>query len=358
MDLQGVSVLAVRDIAKSYGNTRALDGVTFEVTAGEIVAILGPSGSGKSTLLEIIAGLETPDRGEVLWEGKSLAGTPPHARGFGMMFQDFALFPHLNVFDNVAFGLKMAHLPRAEIEVRVKEALALVGLPDFDKRDVNTLSGGEQQRVALARSLAPRPRLLMLDEPLGSLDRNLRERLVFELRDILRGSYQTALYVTHDLEEAFTLAHQVVVMNAGQVEQMGTSQEIYRHPVSEFVARFVGLSNLLPGTIRQRDGRSVVETAIGAWPLPEGSPGKNGQAVTALLRPDSVRVGDPGICQMEGIIQEVAFRGSTYRAVISVQNTPLIFDFLTSEELPESGSRVCLQFDPTEALQVFFRQEE
>src|SRR5512139_2742218 len=189
--------LILRDIHKSFGSKRALSGVSFQVGQGETVALLGPSGCGKSTLLGIIAGLDSPDQGDVLWDGESLASLPAHQRGFGLMFQDFALFPHRDVFGNVAFGLQMAKWEPRQIAARVEEVLRLVGLPGFTRRDVNTLSGGEAQRVALARSLAPNPRLLMLDEPLGSLDRTLRERLVIDLGQILRHSHQTAIYVTH-----------------------------------------------------------------------------------------------------------------------------------------------------------------
>ena len=234
-----MSILSVTDISKSFGSTQALDTVSFEVDQGEIVALLGPSGCGKSTLLSIIAGLEAPDNGNVRWEGVSLEGTPPHLRGFGLMFQDFALFPHMNVYANVAFGLKMAHMTPGSVDTRVKEMLETVGLPNIGARDVNTLSGGEQQRVALARALAPHPRLLMLDEPLGSLDRNLRERLVVDLEAILHRLHQTAIYVTHDQEEAFAIADRIILMNAGRIEQMGTPEVIYHSPASVFVARFL-----------------------------------------------------------------------------------------------------------------------
>ena len=201
--------------------------MSFDVASSEIVCLLGPSGCGKTTLLNIIAGLEQPESGQVLVEGQDIAGTPVHRRGFGLMFQDLALFPHKNVRDNVAFGLRMANLAPQAIDLRVREVLELVGLAGFEQRDVNQLSGGEQQRVALARSLAPRPRLLMLDEPLSSLDRALRERLMNELRDILTRVGQTAIYVTHDQQEAFALADRVVILNAGRVAQIGTPQQVY-----------------------------------------------------------------------------------------------------------------------------------
>ncbi len=341
--------LQIIDIHKSFGNTRALSGVSFEVRQGEIVAVLGPSGCGKSTLLGIIAGLEPPDQGDIHWENASLVQVPPHQRGFGLMFQDFALFPHRNVFDNVAFALQMAHEPRQKIKDRVQEVLDLVGLPGFAERDVNTLSGGEQQRIALARSLAPHPRLLMLDEPLGSLDRNLRERLEFELRDILKQMSQTAIYVTHDQEEAYVLADRIVVMNAGTVEQFGTPQEIYLKPASEFVARFLGLNNLLPGKVQQEDGETVIDTPIGLLPISEVASGR----VTALLRPDAVQLNGNGSCQLDGTVSEASFRGSTFRVVISVKNVPLQFNFPSDVQVPEVGEQVRLSFDPARALQIF-----
>lgn len=240
--------LEVRSLSKTFGPIRAVDDVSFSLDRGEIVALLGPSGSGKSTLLALIAGLEMPDTGEILWDGESLANVPPHRRGFGLMFQDYALFPHKNVTQNVGFGLQMQGKGRAEIAGGVKWALELVGLAGFEERDVNTLSGGEQQRVALARSLAPHPRLLMLDEPLGALDRALRERLLIDLPTILARLNQTALYVTHDQEEAFALANRVLIMRAGKVVQEGTRSEIFAHPASPFVAEFLGLSRVTPVT--------------------------------------------------------------------------------------------------------------
>ena len=354
--------LRVVDISKSFGNQCALCGVSFNVDPGEIVAVLGPSGCGKSTLLAIIAGLEAPDQGDIFWEGDSQAGVSSHKRGFGLMFQDFALFPHRDVYENVAFGLEMRHLSKQEIQQQVKEALERVGLPGFEKRDVNTLSGGEQQRVALARSLAPNPRLLMLDEPLGALDRNLRERLVDELRAILRRSRLTVLYVTHDQEEAFALADRVVVMNAGMVEQIDIPQAIYYRPASLFVARFLGMSNFLPGQLENsKDGMRVV-TALGHYPLslssmanlPANPVSQDPEfPVTVLLRPDALYLDRHLPCQITGIVQEVSFRGRACQLIVLSEGISLVLEIPIKNSPPKAGAKVTLGFDPEEALLVY-----
>jgi thiamine transport system ATP-binding protein len=233
-------MLSLRDLSLAYGDFRALDGIDLDVHDREIVCVLGPSGSGKSSMLRVVAGLEPGARGTVTWDDHDLRTVPPHRRGFGLMFQDHALFPHRDVVGNVAFGLRMQGLGRAAAESRAHESLTLVGLDGFGARRVSELSGGEQQRVALARALAAEPRLLMLDEPLGALDRALRDRLVTELRALFTRLGLSILFVTHDHSEAFALADRLVVMHEGRIEQEGAPSDVWRRPANEFVARFLG----------------------------------------------------------------------------------------------------------------------
>lgn len=344
-----MEALKLVDLHKSYSQTRALDGVSFRVESGEIVAVLGPSGCGKSTLLATIAGLEQPDQGEVFWNGSSLSDLSPHRRGFGLMFQELALFPHMTVYQNIAFGLQMAGMDKPAIRKRVQRMLDLVGLPEFGPRDIHTLSGGEQQRVALARSLAPQPKLLMLDEPLGSTDRTLRERLILDLRIILHRIKQTAIVVTHDQEEAFALADRVVVMNEGKVAQIGTPQDIYRKPASLFVARFLGLDNIISAKSQQVGAQLMAETPIGHFPIDHQVKGK----FKLLLRPDKLQLGKAGPCQIKGTVIERSFRGSICQTVIEVNRLRFRFDFPSSTPIPPESESITLSFDPQQALQVF-----
>jgi ABC-type Fe3+/spermidine/putrescine transport system ATPase subunit len=343
-------MLNVREVSKAFAQIPALRNVSFDVTRGEILCLLGPSGCGKTTLLRIIAGLESADNGQVLLEGRNLTGVPVHKRDIGFMFQEYALFPHKDVYGNVAFGLRMARLPRVEIEQRVQEALTLVGLSGFSRRAVHELSGGEQQRVALARSLAPRPRLLMLDEPLGSLDRALRERLVNELRHILNSVGLTALYVTHDQSEAFALGDRVAIMQQGRIEQIGSPQEVYGRPVSSFVARFLGMRNLLPGQIATQIDR--VETSLGKFVLRTSSSGvQPGQDVTVLLRPEAAQL----VNGKEKVVNLVraqvvgrSFHGAFYRLVVRhATGTSLTFELEGADgDTPSVGDQVTLSLRP------------
>jgi ABC-type Fe3+/spermidine/putrescine transport system ATPase subunit len=346
-------MLEVRGISKSFSGKPALRSVTFDVAQGDILCLLGPSGCGKTTLLRIIAGLETADSGQIDLAGEALDGVPVHQRGLGLMFQEYALFPHKDVFGNVAFGLRMARLSRADIERRVDEALALVGLSGFAHRSVYELSGGEQQRVALARSLAPRPRLLMLDEPLGSLDRALRERLMNELRQILKEVGLTALYVTHDQSEAFALGDRVAVMQKGYIEQIGSPQTVFQQPASPFVARFLGMDNLVAGRIA--DGNPVrIQTAIGeflAGPLPPASALHQGAEVTLLLRPEAAQLVDgaqDATNLIQGRITARSFRGARERLTVRhASGIELSFELDgTAANMPIVGEDVTLALRP------------
>lgn len=280
-------LLEIKDIRKSYENAPLLKGVSFSVDSGETICLLGPSGSGKSTLLRIIAGLEEPESGSILWEGEDITKTPVHQRGFGLMFQDYALFPHRNVFQNVAFGLQMQNLPTNVITARTQEMLEMVNMEKFANRRVTDLSGGEQQRIALARALAPSPKLLMLDEPLGALDKTLKQSVLDELREIIHTTHIPAIYVTHDQEEAFSIADRLILLNGGEIEQIGSPELVYQKPASAWVARFLGLGNLVPAVFEPLT-KSHIETGFGHFT--GSSKGLNmlpGRDYSLLIRPDS-----------------------------------------------------------------------
>jgi spermidine/putrescine transport system ATP-binding protein len=312
-------MLTVKEIEKSYEGQPLLKKVSFEVDQDETVCLLGPSGSGKSTLLRIIAGLEEAEGGQVLWNGEDVSRTPAHQRGFGLMFQDYALFPHRNVAENIAFGLRMQERPKSEIQEKVNAALKTINMQDFTKRKVTDLSGGEQQRVALARALAPEPRLLMLDEPLGALDRTLREQLSRELRRILRETKVPAIYVTHDQEEAYAIADRLLLLHDGIILQSGKPHEFYHHPRNVWVAEFFGLGNLISGTVKDHNPLKV-DTSLG---LIEAScdrdaPSKNTKT-TLLFRPTQGR-GKPKDCpnHITGKVIDQVFQGENYRITLEI----------------------------------------
>lgn len=268
-------MLEISAVTVTYDGAPAVSGVTLEVPDGEVLALLGPSGCGKSTLLRAIAGLEPTAGGSIRWDGADLAGVPVHRRGFGLMFQDGVLFPHRDVAGNIAYGLQRAGLDRPQVAARVSELLELVGLPGYARRRVATLSGGEAQRVALARALAPRPRLLLLDEPLAALDQSLRERLLSDLRDVLTTTGTTAVFVTHDQHEAFAVADQLAVMRSGTVRQTGSTAHVWSNPADEWVAGFVGYRTVLAG---------AAAAAIGAAKIGPG--GRLGLRTAALVLDD------------------------------------------------------------------------
>ncbi len=313
-------MLEIQNLYKMYEGQPLLKGVNLCVAAGETVCLLGPSGSGKSTLLRLISGLELPESGVIRWNGVDQAGVPVHRRQFGLMFQEYALFPHRSVAENVGFGLRMQGLPASQVRQQVQDALEQVNLEKFGKRRVTDLSGGEQQRVALARALAPRPRLLMLDEPLGALDRTLREQLLNELRGLLHRTGIPAIYVTHDQEEAYALADRMILLHAGRVEQDDVPNAIYRHPATAWAARFLGFGNLLSGEV---GGLSplVVRTALGEF-MAQARPGSRftpGQPVSLLLRPSGVHSAPPGQ-NLSGRVLDCSFRGEGYLLELECAN--------------------------------------
>lgn len=325
-------MLSVVNVSRRFGATPVLRGIDLVVERGEIVCLLGASGSGKSTLLRVIAGLERPDAGDVRLDGQSILNQPVHTRDFGLMFQDFALFPHLNVGQNVEFGLRMRGVAARERRKRVVEVLELVNLGGFERRDVAPLSGGERQRVALARSLAPNPRLLMLDEPLGALDAVLRERLILELRDIIKRVGLTAIYVTHDRREAFAVADRLAIIEAGKIAQIAAPAAVYRHPATIFAARLLGLGNIVPVTA-WRDGMAL--TPLGAFPLAQSAP-------ALLLHPDGIDLGG----DLSARVTEAVFQGDATRISATASGVALNLTLDARDDFPRPGDSIRLRINP------------
>ena len=324
-------MLEIRNIFKTYDNKPLLRGISFSVSQGETVCLLGASGSGKSTLLRMVAGLEFPESGQFLFNQIDLAQTPPHLRDFGLVFQDYGLFPHLNIFDNIAFGLKMRNVPTEKINSRVAEMMDLVNLQGFEKRKVTDLSGGEQQRVALARALAPQPRLLMFDEPLGALDKSLKEDLLNQLRSILHKTKIPAIYVTHDQDEAFTIADRILLLHDGEIIRDGTPDEVWTNPNSVHAARMLGVGNIVEGTITSAN---KVKTEVGTFTLNCRHKHSKGEIVSLLLKqsPSPFRRGARGEVsdEIKLKVEDVLFKQDQFQVklrgglVIHLKDAPKI----------------------------------
>ena len=352
--------LELRELRKRFGEVEAVRGLDLELQSGELMTLLGPSGCGKTTVLRLIAGFEAPDEGRILFHGEDVTGQAPQRRGFGMVFQNYALFPHLSVFENVAFGLKAHGQAAEEIGARVERTLERVDLPGFGGRRVQELSGGQQQRVALARALAIEPPLLLLDEPLSNLDAALRERTRVELREILKAVGITALYVTHDQEEAFDLADRIAVMEAGRLRQVGTPEDLYDRPVDRFVAGFVGRSNVLSGRLEAGpSGVLSARLAAGpAWPITsEPGRGEPGQAVELVIRPEDLLLvagGDASAASavLRGVVRERLFRGAsvTYRVEIA---DGTVLEVEAERDAAASGERVVVRPRPGARVHAF-----
>ena len=341
-------LLSIRHICKNYGDTTALDDVSLTIARGEFFALLGPSGCGKTTLMRCIAGFETPDAGQLVLDGCDLAGMPPYRRPVNMMFQSYALFPHLNVYENVAFGLRRKGLAKDVIEARVSELLRLTQLIPYGARRINELSGGQRQRVALARALAPGPTLLLLDEPLGALDRKLREETQFHLKQIQRETGTSFMIVTHDQDEALALADRVAVMRAGRIEQIASPNDIYDRPASRFVAGFVGDTNFIDGVVRHQSAAHLV-TDFGAITLSDCQLA-DGARATLSIRPEDILARHDG-AGIAGVVEDFVFRGDNTLLRVRVSDA-MTLRVATWDSRFAVGERVVLQF-PAETPALF-----
>lgn len=338
----GAPLLSISHVSKRYGSVVALDDVSLDIARGEFFALLGPSGCGKSTLMRSVAGFETPDSGRLLLEGEDLAGMPPYRRPVNMMFQSYALFPHLDVFENVAFGLRRQGLAQDVIARRVGDLLQLTQLAPYGERRINELSGGQRQRVALARALAPGPRLLLLDEPLGALDRKLREETQFHLKQIQRETGTSFMIVTHDQDEALALADRVAVMRAGRIEQVAGPNDIYERPATRFVAGFVGDTNFIDGVV-VHDAGAWLSTDFGRLAL---SPCllPDGARATLSVRPEDILARREGT-GIAGVVEEFVFRGDNTLLRVRVANG-VTLRVATWDMRFSAGESVILQFPP------------
>jgi len=319
--LADMPLLRIEGVVKKFGVLRAVDGLSLDIKAGEFFALLGPSGCGKTTLLRMLAGFETPDQGRIVLDGRNIAQVLPHQRPVNMMFQNYALFPHLNVRDNIAFGLKRAGMARAAIDTRVAEMVALVKLEGLEKRKPDQLSGGQKQRVALARSLARRPQVLLLDEPMAALDKKLRESTQLELMELQRRLGMTFIIVTHDQEEAMTVADRIGVMDNGRLEQVATPRELYEAPNSRWIAEFVGDINVFEGEVEAREaGRVKISTReAGTITVAEPRQPITRKIVCVAIRPEKMKLsrrgpasddgGSPAINRLEGVVTDVSYLG-------------------------------------------------
>jgi putative spermidine/putrescine transport system ATP-binding protein len=325
--------LRIEKLVKAFGTTQVVKGVDLSFQRGEFVTLLGPSGCGKTTILRMIAGFERPTSGAISVEGKDITGLAPNQRKIGMVFQAYALFPNMNVGDNIAFGLKIAGMPRDQREARVEEMLKLIGLSGYGKRFPFELSGGQQQRVALARALAPSPKMLLLDEPLSALDAKIRVSLREQIREIQRELGITTVFVTHDQEEALSISDRIVVLNAGNVEQVGQPFEIYNKPATRFVATFVGTLNTLNATVADAASKTVrIGTTTATIPaLPDTA--KPGETVALTMRPEAVALAERDIV-LEGKVAEVAFLGSVIRLKVDLGENVVSLDTFNDQRTP------------------------
>lgn len=332
-------IISLKDIAVSYDGEQVLGGFDLEIRDGEFVTLLGPSGCGKTTVLRTIGGFLTPDRGEVFFNGKNITALPPHKREVNTIFQKYALFPHLNVYDNIAFGMRLKKKSEKEVKETVHRMLAMVNLTGFSHRGVGQLSGGQQQRVAIARALANEPKVLLLDEPLGALDLKLRKDMQVELKKIQQQTGITFIFVTHDQEEALSMSDTVVVMDGGEIQQIGTPTDIYNEPKNAFVADFIGESNILDGMMLE-DYR--VKFAGREFACLDGGFGKN-TPVDVVIRPEDIDVVEPDGKQITGEVTAVTFKGVHYEIIVDVGGFKWM---IQSTDCRQVGDRIGLSLTP------------
>ena len=336
--VEDTHLIELNGITKTFGDTKALDNVSLYIRKREFITLLGPSGCGKTTMLRIIGGFEYPDEGQVLFEGRDIAAVPPYKRRVNTVFQKYALFPHLNVFDNIAFGLRLKKMPKAEIAERVRRMLKLVNLEGFEKRSVDAMSGG-QQRIAIARALVNEPEVLLLDEPLGALDLKLRKEMQIELKQMQQQLGITFVYVTHDQEEALTMSDTIAVMQGGRIQQIGDPKRIYDEPKNAFVAAFIGESNILRGTMIEDD---LVEMCGRQFECVDEGFGHN-TPVDVVVRPEDVMVVGEDVGMLVGEVTSVTFKGVHYEMVVRAGG----FDWrIHSTTMQPAGSRVGLTIVP------------
>jgi spermidine/putrescine transport system ATP-binding protein len=356
---QGIDIVGV---TKLFGDFKAVDDVSFTIRDGEFFTMLGPSGCGKTTTLRMIAGFEEPSHGQILLRGQDVTYVPPAKRNVNMVFQAYALFPHMSVWDNIAFGLQIKKVPKAEIGPRVEEAIATVRLGGFEKRKPGQLSGGQQQRVALARALVNRPAALLLDEPLGALDLKLRKELQLELKHLQTQTQTTFVYVTHDQEEALTMSDRIAVMKDGLVEQIATPRELYERPATPFVAGFIGVSNLIHFRVdRTEAGVAYMDLGEGERVTTSGAPGPGAFDVT--IRPERVKIatGDsaPTATRVTGIVKDVVYLGSMTQLIVELRTgEDLVVHRLNDEGVtdPAVGDRIVLQWAADQAYVIGSRR--
>ena len=342
-------IVELRGVSKSFDGELVLDHIDLDIYDNEFLTLLGPSGCGKTTTLRIIGGFETADEGEVIFMGEEIGGVPPHKRNVNTVFQRYALFPHLNVFENVAFPLREKKVPKAEIDQRVNEMLSLVALKGFEKRSVTSLSGGQQQRVAIARALVGRPKVLLLDEPLAALDLKLRKDMQQELKNIQKATGITFIFVTHDQEEALSMSDTVVVMSEGRIQQIGTPIDIYNEPKNAFVADFIGESNILDG-VMLRDRRvsfsgHVFDCVDAGFELKE--------PVDVVIRPEDVDIVPADKGMLRGVVTSVTFLGVHYEIIVDINGFKWM---IQTTDFGAEGSEIGLYIEP-DAIHIMKKSE-